>query len=1070
MKKTIYYLFLLLINASILAQTVNSPNSTKFHNRFVFHGIAESNFGANAVNIGDFNADGIEDLAISAGGENNGEGRVYLYFGNVNNDREPDLIFTPPEDFDGFGYKVASAGDFNGDGFDDFIITSVNYYTQNPAVMVYFGGPSYDTYPDVYLQKYWDVSFFGSDAAGLGDINGDGIGDIGVVTGSSIGIYFGSVNPPTNKPMDAALNEEGNNIEYCGDINGDGYNDILTSNSNTNYAYIYKGGTDFDAEADLFFVSNETDTYFGFQMSGKGDVNGDGLNDILIGEMGINNHVGAAYVYFGATNIFENASPSGRPSDLTFEGSGEYSNYGSCVAIVKDINGDGYDEIAIGGSNLNYLNLFLGGAQIINTPSQIYRAEEEEAFTLISSLDFNGDGYNEIFGGAYEYNSVYMFNNEVKYINAELYDFELSYPSNYYSPTLIGDVNHDGFDDFAFFKKEGLTFTKIKIYLGGGKPSTEAVCTIDCNIPDTSGILLFIKKIGDFNGDGINDFAVNNTIFYGRTDLSQSSLPQTSIVEEGFSVINSGDFNGDSFGDIIIRNNDTNREKVIYGGTNSSEASFRFDIRKVNSTVIDYNGDGIDDYITENYNDVWGKHLEGHLGKISGFRSSSQGIERDFFVMLEDVIDDIDALYGIYPAGDLNNDGFDDFTIYYHTTTGVHYLLSSITEELIELPDLLKKAGDINKDGIDDAYIYGGVYFGRTGLNTFTTLPDIAMNAMSPFGDINGDGFVDFINTSQYHKIDFYFGLTQNIKPNFISVKDVPSDQGGKVTLAWFKSALDGSNVVSYQIERSIAPIGSGYAWEAIGNVSATRNNYYSFTAPTLNDQTPDNNANTYFRITALTDNPDIYYRSKIRNGHSVDNLAPNAVGGLKATLTNEGARVNWKLNAESDLRNYLIYRSTEEEVNFDTLDVYGEALDSVFVDESPLNVSAYYFVRAVDIHSNVGDASSVLLMITGVEETDALPTKFSLSQNYPNPFNPTTKINYTIPNYVEKNHDFSLQHVTLEIFDALGRKIATLVNARQPAGNYSVQFNASKLTSGIYFYTLRAGAFTATKKMILMK
>ena len=103
----------------------------------------------------------------------------------------------------------------------------------------------------------------------------------------------------------------------------------------------------------------------------------------------------------------------------------------------------------------------------------------------------------------------------------------------------------------------------------------------------------------------------------------------------------------------------------------------------------------------------------------------------------------------------------------------------------------------------------------------------------------------------------------------------------------------------------------------------------------------------------------------------------------------------------------------------------------------------------------------------TGVaEKSTVTPSKFELYQNYPNPFNPTTTIKYTIPN-VETRHALSLQ---LIIYDALGREVATLVNETQSPGNYSVQFDASKLSSGIYFYTLRAGEFSATKKMILMR
>ncbi len=102
-----------------------------------------------------------------------------------------------------------------------------------------------------------------------------------------------------------------------------------------------------------------------------------------------------------------------------------------------------------------------------------------------------------------------------------------------------------------------------------------------------------------------------------------------------------------------------------------------------------------------------------------------------------------------------------------------------------------------------------------------------------------------------------------------------------------------------------------------------------------------------------------------------------------------------------------------------------------------------------------------------GVERNEEVPSKFALEQNYPNPFNPTTTIKYTIPNIggVETLHATSLQ-----IYNILGEKVATLVNERQSPGEYSVQFDASNLPSGVYFYTLKTGNSVLTKKMILTK
>ena len=100
--------------------------------------------------------------------------------------------------------------------------------------------------------------------------------------------------------------------------------------------------------------------------------------------------------------------------------------------------------------------------------------------------------------------------------------------------------------------------------------------------------------------------------------------------------------------------------------------------------------------------------------------------------------------------------------------------------------------------------------------------------------------------------------------------------------------------------------------------------------------------------------------------------------------------------------------------------------------------------------------------------ETKSIPNSFTLLQNYPNPFNPITKIQYTIPNVALSGVEgFRVQ---LKVYDILGREIAILVNEEKPTGRYEVEFNASSLASGIYFYRLQAGSFVDTKKMILMK
>ena len=98
---------------------------------------------------------------------------------------------------------------------------------------------------------------------------------------------------------------------------------------------------------------------------------------------------------------------------------------------------------------------------------------------------------------------------------------------------------------------------------------------------------------------------------------------------------------------------------------------------------------------------------------------------------------------------------------------------------------------------------------------------------------------------------------------------------------------------------------------------------------------------------------------------------------------------------------------------------------------------------------------------VTAVEKAPGVPQQFQLQQNYPNPFNPTTKIEYQLP---------VAGHVTLKVYDVLGREVQTLVNEGQNAGNHSITFNAINLPSGIYLYRLQSGNYNAAKKLLFLK
>ncbi|MCX6162704.1 MAG: T9SS type A sorting domain-containing protein [Ignavibacteriae bacterium] len=117
----------------------------------------------------------------------------------------------------------------------------------------------------------------------------------------------------------------------------------------------------------------------------------------------------------------------------------------------------------------------------------------------------------------------------------------------------------------------------------------------------------------------------------------------------------------------------------------------------------------------------------------------------------------------------------------------------------------------------------------------------------------------------------------------------------------------------------------------------------------------------------------------------------------------------------------------------------------------------ALYSANGAD---NVWSAQGCSGIITGITNPET-PVSYSLKQNYPNPFNPSTKISFAIPRQ---------GFVTLKIYDILGKEVATLVNEKKEAGEYIVDFNASNLTTGVYFYKLEAGNFSRTMKMLLVK
>ena len=167
---------------------------------------------------------------------------------------------------------------------------------------------------------------------------------------------------------------------------------------------------------------------------------------------------------------------------------------------------------------------------------------------------------------------------------------------------------------------------------------------------------------------------------------------------------------------------------------------------------------------------------------------------------------------------------------------------------------------------------------------------------------------------------------------------------------------------------------------------------------------------------------------------------APLAAGGGGKTIVKSGGP-GWILDYDRRLTQYFI-----------------DTLNCTYSTSSKAYTGAEQGLPAGDLNWYPAKKAQWL---NSIREISHIPAEFSLEQNYPNPFNPKTQINFSLPNNMK---------VTLEVFDAIGRKVSTLINEVKHAGSYSVDFDASKLSSGVYFYRLTTPTQTVAKKMLLMK
>jgi len=281
-------------------------------------------------------------------------------------------------------------------------------------------------------------------------------------------------------------------------------------------------------------------------------------------------------------------------------------------------------------------------------------------------------------------------------------------------------------------------------------------------------------------------------------------------------------------------------------------------------------------------------------------------------------------------------------------------------------------------------------------------------------------------------------GGNTGIARRWIVTTTTPSFAARNVSFYWPASADNGRNLTALQAWKSTD---GGSTWFSISGSFNTSSDPRVVTVST-----------TSFSEFTVSD---------------TDNPLPVELTSFTGASTARGVELAWNVASEQDNAGFIVFRDGQQIAHYNTTPelrgrgTTSEAKTYRYIDASGLEVgkSYTYTLRSVDFDGTIHNINRTA--VVQVTEAPKVVFTYKLEQNYPNPFNPSTKITFSI-----KDAGF----VSLKVYDLLGREVATLVNERRSAGIYDVNFNASSLGSGVYFYTLSSGGFSQTKKMMLVK
>ena len=390
--------------------TLSSLNGS---NGFVLSGVASSDTGYSVSSAGDVNKDGVADLIIGAIGVNYNAGASYVVFGKPGIGSSGSLTLSSLNGGNGFvltgkagddytGYSVSSAGDINGDGVVDLIIGASTANNTAGASYVVFGKPGLGSSGSVMLSSLDGGNGFvlsgmtnsqsGYSVSGAGDINGDGVADLIIGApnansnagasyvvfgkpglGSSGSLTLSSLNGSNGFVLSGVANSKsGTSVSGAGDVNKDGVADLIIgaygANSYAGASYVVFGKPGIGSSGNITLSSLNGSNGFvltgktvndasGWSVSGAGDINGDGVADLLISAYGANSGAGVSYVVFGKPGLgssgsIELSSVNGS-NGFVLMGGAAHDDSGWSVSGAGDINGDGVVDLIIGARGAN---------------------------------------------------------------------------------------------------------------------------------------------------------------------------------------------------------------------------------------------------------------------------------------------------------------------------------------------------------------------------------------------------------------------------------------------------------------------------------------------------------------------------------------------------------------------------------------------------------------------------------------------------------------------------------------------------------------------------------------------